>query len=161
MQRQKRKEWYVLVLDDDVKTAGITDPVVDDSDWIYSVCKEQKKGRNIRSQTVEAENYNQIEPWLKSNGFKLVPINDIIAPPKDRSAEYLGPLPDYAKKASRARLVKILCRNLECKRGQTTWAEMNKDFPGLEILKKAKLGEYRANCLRCGYEATDNYNWGR
>lgn len=31
------------------------------------------------------------------------------------------------------------------------------DIPS--ALKKAEAGDYTAKCLKCGYEAMDNYNW--
>jgi len=36
---------------------------------------------------------------------------------------------------------------------------MNKPFPGMDILRNAKAGEYTAKCLKCGTEAHDCYNW--
>jgi hypothetical protein len=76
----------------------------------------------------------------------------------DVSARYEGVLPQYAQSANRNRVIKILCRG-RC--GQTRWAEMNGNFPGDAVLGAAQLETYRAVCLKCGYAATDNYNWMR
>lgn len=66
-------------------------------------------------------------------------------------------LPDYAKPTSDKYLIKILCRR--CNR--TRWARLNAPYPGKSALRKAEFGKYEATCLKCGYRATDNYNWFR
>ena len=66
-------------------------------------------------------------------------------------------LPKYAKSTPDRYLVKILCRRCNC----TRWARLNAPYPGKSALETAELGKYRATCLICGYEATDNYNWFR
>ena len=67
-------------------------------------------------------------------------------------------LPKYAQDTIKSRLVKIVCTGKCC---CTRWAEMNVDFPGLDVLKKARFGKYMANCLKCGKEALDSDNWYR
>jgi hypothetical protein len=67
-------------------------------------------------------------------------------------------LPGYARHVDRTRLVRILCRGT-CR--MTRWAEMNAPYPGKDVLKRARLGQFRATCLQCGYVAVDNYNWFR
>ena len=72
--------------------------------------------------------------------------------------EILGGLPDYAKSTPSKFLVQILCRG-GCK--CTRWAKLNAPYPGKSALRSAEMGQYRATCLKCGYEAIDNYNWFR
>jgi len=66
-------------------------------------------------------------------------------------------LPEYARSTPEKYLVKILCRR--CNR--TRWARLNAPYPGKTAVRSASIGQYRATCLVCGYEATDNYNWFR
>jgi hypothetical protein len=66
--------------------------------------------------------------------------------------------PDYARSTPDIYLVKILCRG-RC--NTTRWAKLNRPYPGKSSLRAAKMGEYSATCLSCGYVATDNYNWFR
>lgn len=72
--------------------------------------------------------------------------------------EYTGSLPNYAQKADRKKLVKILCKG-DC--NDTRWAEMNVNYPGQEALRNSDLGDYNAVCLKCGKVAEDSYNWYR
>jgi hypothetical protein len=76
-------------------------------------------------------------------------------------------LPAYAAQANRERLVLLLCKG-NCvyvytrKRGAClSWAEMNADYPGQEVLWRTERGDFRARCLRCGATALDCYNWFR
>lgn len=72
--------------------------------------------------------------------------------------QILKGLPNYTKSTPDKYLIQILCRG-KCR--CTRWARLNKAYPGKSALKSAEMGEYRATCLKCGYEATDNYNWFR
>lgn len=67
-------------------------------------------------------------------------------------------LPSYASSTPEEVLVKILCRG-KCHTAR--WARLNAPYPGRSALRSAPMGTYRAICLVCGYEATDNYNWSR
>jgi len=67
-------------------------------------------------------------------------------------------LPDYAKSTAHSHLIRILCRG-RC--NGTRWARLNKPYPGKSALTSAPMGEYEATCLKCGYVASDNYNWFR
>lgn len=67
-------------------------------------------------------------------------------------------LPDYARRADPAKLVRIFCKGVCCK---GRWAQMNEDYPGEDVLKSAPLGQFTATCLVCGRVALDNYNWIR
>ena len=79
-----------------------------------------------------------------------------------RGSLYTGPLPPYARKANRRRVVEVLCRG-QC--SQMRWAEMNVNYPGEKALKKAykegRFFEFTATCLYCGYPARDPYKWSR
>jgi len=66
-------------------------------------------------------------------------------------------LPAYARGTSSTRLIQILCRG-KCR--NTSWAELNGEYPGRQQLKSGS-GPTRARCLKCGYVASDYYNWGR
>ena len=67
-------------------------------------------------------------------------------------------LPKYAISTPDRFLVKILCRG-RCR--STSWARLNLPYPGKSAVRSAPIGKFRAVCLKCGYEATDNYNWYR
>lgn len=67
-------------------------------------------------------------------------------------------LPKYAISTPEKYLVRIFCRG-KCR--TLRWARLNAPYPGKSALKSAPMGKYRATCLVCGYEATDNYNWFR
>lgn len=77
---------------------------------------------------------------------------------KNDPISYTGPLPAYASRADRKRLVRLLCKGGCFK---TRWAEMKVDYPGEEILRKAQVFDFKATCLRCGEIANDPYNWYR
>ena len=66
-------------------------------------------------------------------------------------------LPQYAESTPHEYLIRILCRDCH----KTRWAKMNKPFTGITAIKKAGFGEIEALCLKCGYRATDSYNWSR
>lgn len=72
--------------------------------------------------------------------------------------ETLPGLPEYAKATPPNYLIQILCRG-NC--GRTRWARLTEPFPGNTALRSGPMGQYRATCLVCGYEARDNYNWSR
>lgn len=67
-------------------------------------------------------------------------------------------LPAYAASTPQEFLVKFWCRG-KCRK--TRWARMDSPYPGRVALQEAQLGQYRARCLKCGYEATDVSNWYR
>lgn len=54
--------------------------------------------------------------------------------------------------------MKLLCKGVCSK---VRWAEMDVDYPGEQVLRKASLREFTANCLKCGAVAQDPYNWFR
>jgi len=63
-------------------------------------------------------------------------------------------LPKYAQDVPHHKLVKILCRRV-C--GVSRYAEVSK-IPWSKAGASADP-ELFASCLRCGYKASDNYNW--
>lgn len=67
-------------------------------------------------------------------------------------------VPDYASNTPTNLLIQILCRGT-C--NGTRWAVLNKPYPGESALKSADMFEFTATCLKCGYVASDNYNWFR
>jgi len=80
----------------------------------------------------------------------------IIERPEDKSAEYGGPFPDYARNADRKRAVQIMCKG---KWRRVRWGEINADYPGEVILKNTQAHNFSARCPKCGYIAKDPYNW--
>jgi hypothetical protein len=64
-------------------------------------------------------------------------------------------LPAYARKAPPERLIRLHCDR--CRHSR--WAELDQPYPGIQAIHNAASGQYRAKCLACGAEATDNYNW--
>jgi hypothetical protein len=73
-------------------------------------------------------------------------------------AYYSGYLPQYAADANRDAVVMLLCKG-QC--GRIRWGLMNQDYPGESVLRRAKLGDFSATCLKCGHVAKDPYNWYR
>ena len=90
--------------------------------------------------------------------------SEAVKKPKPAITIHARKLPRYAAHARRERLVQILCK-ANCaytyiRRGaHLTWAEMNADYPGQEVLWRTQVGDFRARCLRCGATALDCYNW--
>lgn len=71
----------------------------------------------------------------------------------------MAKIPKYAQAIPDKFRIRILCRG---KCNGTRYAKLNLPYPGAEELKSdggAGLSQYRATCLRCGYVASDNYNW--
>jgi hypothetical protein len=69
-------------------------------------------------------------------------------------------VPKYAAHVPPSELVKILCRSGRCPKGQSTYARLQRapyDAPD----PNEKFAGHQAVCLRCGYVASDNYNWTR
>jgi predicted nucleic-acid-binding Zn-ribbon protein len=151
------KQFYYIIIDDDQKLFNYFGPISNDNDWNWKVVDAQKGGRNMRARTPWTdEELAQSISILKRQGYQHTDELLVNAPP-DRSAEFSGSLPDYAKSADRNRVVRFLCRNC----GVARYGEMNVRYPGKEILHKSDLGAYSARCLKCGTVAYDPYNWFR
>ena len=155
---RKRGSWGLIIVDEDRKKYAFTGVITDHDPWNHRVYEEQKKGCNIRCFSHEPTNDRELKAWESRSGVSLTTIEDILSPPEDTTAVYNGSLPNYAARTNRRRLVKILCRS-KCR--STRWAEMDRDYPGKDVLKKAPMGVFHATCLVCGYIASDNYNWMR
>ena len=153
-----REPWGLVIQDDDRKQYAFTGVITDVSGWNGRVAEARAQSRNVVSFVHIAAHVSQLAEWGEKNGFACVAIEQILAPPVDRSLVYEGLLPKYAEKANRRRVVKVLCRG---KCGKNRWAEMNVDYPGPSELKSAEAGVFTAKCLFCGYESKEPYNWLR
>jgi RNase P subunit RPR2 len=98
-----------------------------------------------------------IDSYARQHDLTRTAIDEILESPIDRSKEFIGKLPQYAANADRNKIIRILCR--DCRK--TVLALLNKPYPGENELRKAEMGDYTATCLKCGYQASDNYNWYR
>lgn len=156
----REDEWYIYIQDYGRKLFALAGPVpgalVDD--WIDAVVQEQEKGRELSGQEISGAQLLEYQTHAKSKGLSETEVENLFAAPRDRSNDYRGKLPNYASKADREKVVQLLCKG---KCGVVRWAEMNKPFPGKDVLRKASMGEYKATCLRCGSTALDSYNWYR
>ena len=156
MPKRTPRTFYMLVLNSERKEFEILGPTSDDSPTSDAVAKEQEGGRDINCQPVELDNRDSARRWVESQGFKeAFGLLKIKSEPPSR---YKGRLPQYAQAADPERVVQIFCKG-ECR--ESSWAEMNVPYPGKAELKKDSAGppKFRATCLRCGYVATDSYNW--
>lgn len=152
---KKRKfEFYVLLTDNErsrFATTGLMETHLL-KDWYLAAEASDVLARDVSPDALQAE-----RQFLLDQDWEEVEPSDLVDEPVDRSNHYVGSLPAYASSADRSRLVNILCR--DCRK--TRWAVLTKSFPGVEALKSAEMFRYRATCLKCGYEASDNYNWTR
>ena len=157
---KQSEEWFIYIEDHDQKKYCVVGPVTADnwSDWFDVIENQQNAGGNLLFQEIQPSQLSGIPGHARSQGLSKAEVSNLIETPKDRSAEYRGSLPQYAKHADRSKLVQMLCKGKCCK---TRCAELNKQYPGKDELRKARHGEYQAICLKCGYEATYNYNWFR
>lgn len=156
----KENAWFIYIQDHDQKLFALAGPVLGGQvdDWVDAVVREQEKGRELFCQDVTVAQIHECKTHAMGNGLSETNLEKLLAPPRDRSNDYRGKLPNYASKADRAKVVQVLCKG---KCGAVRWAEMNKPYPGKEVLSKAKMGDYKAICLRCSSTAMDNYNWYR
>ena len=148
----------MIIVDEDRKKYAFTGVITDDRPWIERVHEEQKKGRKIQWFIHGLNKDRNLQEWESELGVSRTTVEDILSPPKDTSAAYKGTLPNYAARANRRRLVKLLCRG-RC--SKTRWAQLDGDYPGKDALKTAEMGVFHATCLVCGYVGSDNYNWMR
>ncbi len=149
--------FFLVVVDEDEKVFNIVGPMTDDSEWNAKIIELQKSGRNVRCFASGTErSVDQLAALFSSQtGFSYS--NTLITNVPRRRDSYQGPLPDYAARADRSRVVKLLCKSC----GTTRWAEMSADYPGEDVLSKAQAMDYSARCLKCGDIARDPYNWYR
>lgn len=152
---KKRKiEFYVLLKDIEGSRFAATGPIQTHllKDWYVAATVRDVLALDVRQEDLQGERC-----FLLDEGWEEVEPSDLVDEPADRSNHYVGPLPSYASHADRSRLVSILCTNCV----KTRWATLTKPFPGIEKLRAAAMYEYRAICLKCGGEASDNYKWFR
>lgn len=157
---KRLKKFFIVVADHDEKIFNILGPMDNDTDIINKVVRLQRNGRNVNCSTAGLNFKNKrdiIESYSSSRGYEYKD-HSIIGDFSENSPYYSGELPQYAKKADRNKVVKILCKG-SC-RGER-WAEMNVNFPGQDILADSDSGDFEARCLKCGKVAVDYYNWYR
>ena len=151
--------FYLVIKDEDNYIFNVIGPIESDFDWNQKITELQKTGRNIRCFMHPGSDSREsiIQMMSRSSEYRFSK-QLIVEEPEDRSAEFAGPLPDYARNAHRRRVVRALCKG-KCR--MTRWIEMEVDFPGDEVLKNSQVSDYEAKCLKCGYLLRDPYNWYR
>jgi hypothetical protein len=151
---KRKHEFYILLKDPERSRFASVGPMQTHllNDWYTAA-----DARDVLALDVRPEDLKPECGFLLDNGWKQVEPSDLVDEPIDRTNHYVGNLPSYASGADRSRLISITCRDCS----KVRWAVLSKPFPGVERLKAAGMREYRAICLKCGYSATDNYNWTR
>ena len=151
------KEFYYYITDRDKMLFNCIGPITNDAELNSKVVEAQKSGRNVRANSsFDLDEKDSHLDFYRNQGYTLIETL-LVDEPKDTSSEYKGSLPDYAKKADRNRIVKVLCHTCN----KTTFAEMTSDYPGEDNLSNSDLLKYEARCLKCGTMANDPYNWYR
>ncbi len=154
------REWFIYLEDYDTNKYCIIGPInaQNQSHWFDMIEAQQETGRNIKTQEIQHSQLKEVPSYASARGLREAQPSELIQSPRQRIAEYKGALPRYAQRANRSKLVQMLCKG-RCRK--TRWAELNREYPGEDELKRASLREFRAKCLYCGHEQTDNYNWYR
>ncbi|MFJ6089058.1 hypothetical protein [Pseudomonas chlororaphis] len=152
--KKGKLEFYVLLKDTESSRFAATGPMQTHllNDWYVAASARDVLALDVRQEDLQGE-----RRFLLDEGWEQVEPSDLVDEPADRSNHYVGSLPSYASYADRSRLVSILCKTCV----KTRWATLTKPFPGIEKLRAADMYEYRATCLKCGDEASDNYKWFR
>jgi predicted metal-binding protein len=73
----------------------------------------------------------------------------------------MAKIPNYAAHVSGGEIVSIICRG-GCP--GRTFARLSPADEAITSLQKSEGEQYAgyvAHCLKCGYRATDNYNWSK
>ena len=160
MSRARKKSFYLIIVDHDRRVFNIVGPISSDRDWNTRVLEAQEAGRDVRCFSIEAADESELrlkaEQYRAQMGYAQTE-SSVVDAPVDTSHIYDGPLPDYAREADRGRVVQLLCH--DC--GSTRWAEMDRDYPGFDVLRSNDAPKMSARCLSCGSEARDHYNWFR
>jgi hypothetical protein len=156
---RKIQPFFLFLVDDENRIFNIIGPITNDTDWINKIFELQETGRKVRcfSAGIDKSIDMLSKSYSEQTGYTFSHVL-IAEEPEDRSFEYRGILPQYAKSADRKKVVKILCKG-KCM--TSSWAEMNVNYPGKEMLRKSNVGDYIAKCLKCGQIAQDSYNWFR
>lgn len=154
--KKAKTEFFILLRDMEQSRFAFTGPIPYHllNDWCAAADRSEK---HLQIQEMRSEDVAPTRQHLINAGSQEFEVAELIDPPVDRSAYYSGKLPAYAAHADRSRVVSILCRNCRANR----WAVLNKPYPGEQQLKASGMFDFRADCLRCGYQASDNYNWQR
>lgn len=163
MMASNRRQFYFIVADEDNGVFNLLGPMTDDLAETEAVVNLMNSGRNVRCSTFDYDDrktkrehagdiVRQLDLRYTDESILSLPDTSISGIP------YRDSLPQYASRADRGRLVKMLCKG---KCGCTRWAEMNRPYLGQEQLKEYEMFEVEARCLMCGYRQNDNYNWYR
>jgi len=152
--KKGKHEFYILLKDTERSRFASTGPMETHllNDWYAAADARGVNAMDVRPEALQAECR-----FLLDKGWDEVEPEDLVDEPIDRANHYVGKLPAYASGTDRSKVISILCRDCS----KVRWAALNKPFPGVEKLKAAGMREYQAICLKCGYSASDNYNWSR
>lgn len=150
MKDKKYLDYYYIIIDDDQKKYNCFVPDMPSRYWNDKVVEAGKQGRNIHCIQKEKKEITDPSQYILDYEFCEIFLVDV---PEDKSLEYTGRLPNYAKKADKKKIIIVNCNNCGGKFG-----ELEVDYPGQEIMI---AGKYKAKCLKCGRTVSDNYNWYR
>lgn len=156
VKRRRIDPFHLVIVDDDNKVFNVEGPMIDDDPWNWKIVELQKKSRKVRCFSRRGSKDSIVREVSRSTRYSFTD-RSILSEPEDRTSEFIGLLPNYARNADRRRVVKIFCRRCN----STRWAEMEVDYPGEEILRNSQVGDHSARCLYCGEVADDPYNWHR
>jgi len=156
VKRRRIDPFHLVIVDDDNKVFNIEGPMIDDDPWNWQIVELQKKSRKVRCFSRRGSKDSIVREISRSTRYSFTD-QSILSEPEDRTSEFIGPLPNYARNADRRRVVKIFCRWCN----STRWAEMEVDYPGEKILRNSQVGDHSARCLYCGGMADDPYKWYR
>ena len=154
----RREPFFLVVVDEDRGRFNVLGPMSDDTDWTNRVYNLQQTGHRVRCFTSSGATTAEIaRSYEVQTGYSFAP-EPLFSAPVPVVPGPSGPIPKYARRADPLRLVKVTCRS-GCRKER--WAEMDKPYPGDDVLSSAQVGDYTATCLKCGAVARDPYNWTR
>lgn len=155
---KKKEPFYYFIINDDILKFNVIGPTLISSIWDAKVIEARTpENNNIHGSVINGETNKDLTIKNLTNKGYMLEIGLLVKSPEDKSKEYKGSLPDYAKTADRNKLVKYHCD----KCGMGRFLLLNKNFPGIDELHSAEFGFYEATCLKCGDTLSDNYNWYR
>src|SRR6266568_4630087 len=106
---RKTRTFYYFIVDGDQKLFNLLGPISSDRDYNVRVVESQDTGRKLTAVSCDTvEEADAAKRYYEAGGFQQTS-RLLTASPIDRSAEYGGDLPSYAKSADRNRVVKFLC----------------------------------------------------
>ena len=152
-----KKPFYLFIRDEDRKQFNMIGPITDDRGWNESVVRAQEDERRVRAGSVfpDQSPIEEARRWYEERYQYTEQL--LVEQPLDRSTEYRGELPKYARDADRSRLIQTFCDRCRA----TKWFEMDRTYPGHEVLRDAQILECSARCVKCGHVTKDPYNWYR